>query len=181
MDCKNIVLGVVDVRVAPYNATTPATLEDAVSIGLTDGGTTLTRADEKAVVNVDQVLGPVRHITTAATFTGSANVAEINLANIAKAFNTSETITGTAPTQTLNLDAVSEKYYTLFLVGKGEIDAASGKPVDRVYTFLKVSFNGTGAITFSKTEKQVLPLEWTCLMSCDTQTFGSVADAAPAN
>ncbi|WP_424244379.1 hypothetical protein Dip510_001593 [Elusimicrobium posterum] len=179
MECeKTILSGAFDVRVAPYNKATPATLADAISIGLTNGGVELTSANEKTAIEVDQLLGSPRFITTKAALGGTINMAEITLENIAKAFDTASQPTVDGDKTVLRIDPNSEKYYTVFLVSKGTYDEATQKTLYRIYHFFKVSFKGTGALNFSRTEAQNLPLEFDCAMSCDVQYFGEVYDTA---
>lgn len=179
MDCNNTILsGAFDVRVAPYNKATPATLASAISIGFTNGGVELTSATEKAAIEVDQLLGSPRFITTKAALGGTINMAEITLENIAKAFDTASAPTVSGETTELKFDTNSEKYYTVFLVSKGTFDEATQKTLYRIFQFFKVSFKGTGALNFSRTEAQNLPLEFDCAMDCDVQYFGKTYDTA---
>lgn len=181
MESENIILsGAFDVRIAPYNRATPATLADAISIGLTNGGVELTSATEKTAVEVDQLLGAPRYITTKAALGGKITMAEITLDNMAKAFDTQSAPATESGNLTLKFDNASEKYHTVFLVSKGAYDAATQTTKYRVFHFFKVSFKGTGAINFSKTEAQTMPLEFDCAMDSGVQYFGKAYDTAEA-
>ncbi|WP_424244414.1 hypothetical protein Dip510_001649 [Elusimicrobium posterum] len=138
MECeKTILSGAFDVRVAPYNKATPATLADAISIGLTNGGVELTSANEKTAIEVDQLLGSPRFITTKAALGGTINMAEITLENIAKAFDTASQPTVDGDKTVLRIDPNSENITPFSWFPKAPMTKPPKKPFTGFTTSLR--------------------------------------------
>lgn len=147
-ECKNIVLSSAKkVLIAPYGSTK----EQATDIGFTNGGVTITGAIEKALIQVDQSLTPIREITTAVNLNLSIPLASVTLANLAAALQVEFDANGAA-------SFLKEAYYSVWVETEGPV-GDNGKPSNRTFEFEKVSFAGTGELALSRTDMQNPTLE----------------------
>lgn len=146
-ECTNIVLSSAKkVLIAPYGSTK----EQATDIGFTNGGVTITGAIEKALIQVDQSLTPIREITTAVNLNLSIPLASVTMANLALALQVSFDSNGVA-------SFLKEAYYSVWVETEGPV--VNGVPVTRTFEFEKVSFAGTGELALSRTDMQNPTLE----------------------
>lgn len=146
-ECTNIVLSSAKkVLIAPYGSTK----EQATDIGFTNGGVTITGAIEKALIQVDQSLTPIREITTAVNLNLGIPLASITMANLALALQVEFDANGAASFK-------KEAYYSVWVETEGPV--VNGKPVIRTFEFEKVSFAGTGELSLSRTDIQNPTLE----------------------
>lgn len=147
-ECKNIVLSSAKkVLIAPFGSTK----DQATDIGFTSGNVTITGAIEKALIQVDQSLTPIREITTAVNLNLSIPLASVTLSNLALALQVEFDANGVAT-------FLKEAYYSVWVETEGPI-GDNGKPVTRTFAFEKVSFAGTGELALSRTDMQNPTLE----------------------
>lgn len=147
-ECKNIVLSSAKkVLIAPFGSTK----EQATDIGFTSGNVTITGAVEKALIQVDQSLTPIREITTAVNLNLSIPLASVTLSNLALALQVEFDAQG-------NASFLKEAYYSVWVETEGPV-GDNGKPKARTFEFEKVSFAGTGELALSRTDMQNPTLE----------------------
>lgn len=162
--CKNIVVSAVkQVLIAPLGATK----ETATDLGFTGDTVTFTAALSYTEVRVDQRLGIVRRVPTEATYSGAIPLRDMSLSNLALGLGVDFDSTGLAT-------IANEKYYQLWIITKGVVNADGAKSIREFY-IPQISIGGTAELSFSRTETQQDNLEFT-VVNCEDSGIFQVTD-----
>jgi len=156
---SNIVIGSAaenTIKVGEFDETE----DDAVDLGLTDGGVEMTKTEETKEIFVDQHLGPVDIVTIKEGFSVKVNLSEATLANLAVAFGYATTAVTAATSFTFGDKTDMRDPKTVYINVKGP------GPGTRKITLYKAKIKGDSANKYMKDDVTMIPIE--IIAMCDT-------------
>lgn len=151
--CQNIIIGAAKkVLIADIGQTKA----QAVDLGTTNGGVTVSVESSKTDVYVDQSVVALRGVINQKTYKATIPLAEVTLANLKLALGGTIDVTG----KILTLGAETEKYHQIWIETVGPL-SSTGVPTNRVYYFERVGLSGNASLVMNRTDPQSVTLEAT--------------------